>query len=192
MSAFDEAEASSSLTGRGGGTSVNRIVRPVAVRPSNAPDSTGSTGGGLYDAQVSSISQNLKDLAQLLPATRRQVDQVGTRMDTNELRSKMCDYTFYAAACNPSDGLLLSRCIRKTSLARCGEYSGSASRAIEQFAAPPAAGDLGNRDSGARRTQLKKFRMDFEKVRCRRYDSRIGWVQPCLRSISVINISCGS
>ena len=87
MSAFDEAEAASSSTRSG--TTGGRVVRPVAMRPAGAPESTGS-GGSVYDAQVAAISQNLKDLAQTLPATRRQVDQIGTRMDTTELRSKMC------------------------------------------------------------------------------------------------------
>ena len=103
MSAFDEAEAATSSGPRGGGSAGGRILRPVAVRPTGPPSSINSTGsasgGGLYEAQVTAISQSLRDLANLQPATRRQVDQIGTRLDTVELRTKMYGCSVWFETC---------------------------------------------------------------------------------------------
>lgn len=64
------------------------------------------------------ISQSLRDLANLQPATRRQVDQIGTRLDTIELRTKM-----YGWLCLGRGGLAMSQLFLHTHCVQQGRPS---------------------------------------------------------------------
>ncbi len=98
MSAFDDAEAAAS--GRGGPSS--RVIRPVAVRPTGGPSTAPASSfesargipsyqnaGGAYDTLFDAIQRDLTRLTPLISATRKNVEHLGTRLDTAELRKKM-------------------------------------------------------------------------------------------------------
>jgi hypothetical protein len=86
----------------GSGPRGTRVLRPVAMRPAGGP-STAPAGGfdarapasyqnsaaSAGDALFDSIKRDILRLNPLILSTRKYVEQIGTRLDTIELRKKM-------------------------------------------------------------------------------------------------------